>query len=143
MATEIHGGDIVYRQQQFSIDNSTITFERGVGNGTSHVGRWCSLSADMTVQLAADGEGLVGKLLKVQANGLATLEFEGARMKADAGDGITLVRGRGIVGALGAASARGYVRNPVVTANATGIAERLAARGTVIDAANNIVRFPY
>ena len=89
MATQLHGGEIVFNRQQFTIDENTITYDRTKANGSEQTGRWVSLSADMTIQLAADGEGLVGKLEKVDGK-LGTVAYNAALIKADAGDGITL-----------------------------------------------------
>ena len=143
MATEKHGGEIIFRRQQFDIDGSTITYDRTKPNGAEQVGLWCSLSDDMEIQLAADGDELVGKLTKVQANGLGVVDYDAALIKVNPGASVTLVRGRGLVGALGASSARGYVRNPVLADTEAGRVERLIARGTVLSVAGNLARFSY
>ena len=143
MATEKHGGEIIFRNQQFDVDGSTITYDRTKANGSEQVGLWCSLSDNMEIQLAADGQGLVGKLIKVQANGLGVVAYDAALIKVNPGTGVTLVRDRGLVGALGASSARGYVRNPILADTEAGRIERLIARGTVLDVTKNLARFSY
>jgi hypothetical protein len=109
----------------YAIDASTITYSATVAGGSSQVGLAVTLSADKTIELVGDGEFVLGKLTKVEADGKATVQVAG-HMTLPAGDGVsTVTLGKRIVGDLGAASAEGYIRE-VATATA---AELGVARG--------------
>jgi hypothetical protein len=114
----------------FKTDNSTIVYDstKAGGAATTMIGKAVSLSADDTVQLASDGEAIVGKLLKVEADNKASVQV-GGFMKLPGGASASLTRGLKVVGALGAASAKGYIRE---VASATA-AEINKGRGMIID----------
>lgn len=115
-----------YRAQTFAIDDSTITYSATEANGSDKVGLAVHLSDDDTVQTAADGEHVLGKLISVRADGFATVQVGGV-CTLPAGNGATLTLGEKIVGALNASAAEGYIR--VV---ATGTAAELGhARGCI------------
>lgn len=115
----------------YEIDDSTITYDSAQANGSAQVGLAVTLSAADTVALAADGEAILGKLIKVEADDKAVVQFAGY-MTLPAGTGATLTRGKKIVGDLGASSAKGYIRE-VATATA---AELGVARGLIQNAAD-------
>lgn len=115
-----------YRAQTFAIDDSTITYEATVANGSSKVGLAVHLSDDDTVQTVADGEHVLGKLIKVEADGFAVVQVGGV-CELPAGNGATLTLGEKIVGAVNASAAEGYIR-AVNTATA---AELGHARGCI------------
>lgn len=121
------GVDAVYRS--YKTDNSTILFDRTKSNGSAQIGLAVTLSAANTVALAADGDEVIGKLIKVEADNKATVQTDGT-MELPGGDGATLTLGAKIVGDLGAAAAKGYIR-AVNTATA---AELGLARGRIEDA---------
>lgn len=110
------------------IDNSTITYEKDESQGTSYAGRAVTMAANKTIALADDGEAVVGRLITVQVDNKATMQF-GGFMSLPKGQGATLTLGGPIVGALGAGGAKGYVRD-VDTAV---VAELAAAKGSIID----------
>ena len=112
------------------IDDSTITYLATAENGSSQVGLAVRWSADAgVIELVGDGEGVLGRLEKVEKDGIATVQYKGF-MKLKAGDGVSaLTLMSTIVGDLGAASAEGYIRE-VATATA---AELGLARGFVAD----------
>lgn len=155
MATGRIGGEIVTGYKQFYIDQSTITYSANEKNGSAQAGERLavSLSDDETVQLAADGEAIIGRLEKVEDDQygvvaqryIAVVAVEGKRMRFKGGASATLTRGVGIVGDLGASNARGYVRSPVATSNVAGIQESQRARGVLIDndATDPVVMFNY
>jgi hypothetical protein len=93
----------------YQIDESTITYDVTRSGGSSQVGLAVKMSADDTIALVGDGDRVHGKLLGVEADGLATVQVKGY-MTLPAGDGATVTVGKRIVGALGADSAEGYVR---------------------------------
>lgn len=113
----------------FKIDDSTITYSATETNGSAAVGKAVALSAAETVELAGDGEEIVGKLISVEADNYCTVQVAGV-MTLPGGSGATLTVGKKIVGDLGAASAEGYIREV-----ATGTAAELGvARGMILDA---------
>lgn len=110
----------------FFVDGVTITYSATATNGSAQVGLAVTFSADNTVALTQDGNAVVGKLLSVDADGVALVQV-GGFMTLPGGNGATLTRGSAIVGALGAASARGYIRS---AASATA-AELIVCRGFI------------
>lgn len=119
---------IEYSAQTFLIDDSTITYDATKANGSAQVGLAVTLSGNGTVALVADGEAVLGKLIAVEADDKAVVQTAGY-MTLPAGSGATVTRGKQIVGDLGAASAKGYIRD-VNTATA---AELGVADGKIID----------
>jgi hypothetical protein len=113
----------------FKIDNSTIVYSATQNGGSAAVGLAVTESAADTIKLTEDGEGVLGKLLAVESDNIATVQIGGA-MKLPGGNGASLTRMKKIVGALGAGNARGYIRE-VNTAQA---AELGVARGMILDA---------
>lgn len=110
------------------IDNSTITFDVTKVGGSASVGLAVTLSANKTVALAADGNEVFGKLIKVEDDGVATIQ-DGGFMKLPGGTAAALTPGKKIVGAL-LVAAKGYIRE-VATATA---AELGVAKGEIVDA---------
>jgi len=126
-AVAFDGIDATY--ETFLIDNSTITYSATVANGSSKVGLAVALSTHKTIETAGDGEEVLGKLVKVEADNKAVVQTDGY-MTLPGGNGATLTPGKKIVGALNASSAEGYIREV-----ATGTAAELGvARGMIIDA---------
>jgi hypothetical protein len=122
----------------FLIDNSTITYDGTLANGaaTTMIGKAVTLSAANTVALAADGDPILGKLLSVESDNKCAVQIEGY-MTLPGGASAALTRGKKIVGALGAASAKGYIREATAS-GATYLqaeaVEALKARGFIQDA---------
>lgn len=117
------------RRDTYLIDNSTIAYDATKVNGSAQVGLAVTESAAGIVALTADGNGVLGKLIKVTPDNKAVVQTHGY-MTLPGGNGASLTRMKKIVGALGAASARGYIRE-VATATA---AELGVADGKIIDA---------
>jgi hypothetical protein len=117
------------RYRTYLIDNSQITFSATTAGGSAQVGLAVNFSAANTVQLAGDGEAVIGKLLNVEANLVCRVQIGGC-MTLPAGTGASLTRGKKIVGAV-LVAARGYIRE-VATATA---AELGVARGFIANAA--------
>jgi hypothetical protein len=112
----------------YQIDASTITYDATKTNGSAQVGLAVTLSGNNTIALTADGDFVLGKLESVESDGKARVQELG-HMTLPGGDGATLTRGTKIVGALGAAAAKGYIRS---AASATA-AELLKGRGFIHD----------
>lgn len=113
----------------FTIDNSTITYSATAERGTAQRDLAVKLVSANTIALTTDGSHVLGRLDSVDANLKARVQTKGT-MRLPGGSGATLTVGKKIVGALGAASAAGYIRE-VATATA---AELGLARGLIIDA---------
>lgn len=121
----------------FKIDNSTITYDGTKANGaaTTMIGKAVTLSADDTVALCADGDAVLGKLISVEGDNKCSVRCHGF-VTLPAGASATVTRGKKIVGALGASSAKGYIRDVVVAAGTYAAAEAneaQKARGVIID----------
>jgi hypothetical protein len=97
------------RDETYKIDASTITYDVTKANGSAQVGLAVTFSADDAIKLTEDGEFVLGKLLKVEADGYATVQVAG-HMELPGGDGASLTLGKAIVGDLGADNAKGYIR---------------------------------
>lgn len=117
------------RRETYLIDGVTITYDATKANGSAQVGLAVTESAAGTAALTADGNGVLGKLIKVEADGKAVVQTDGY-MTLPGGNGASLTRMKKIVGALGPSSAKGYIRE-VNTATA---AELGVADGKIIDA---------
>ena len=121
----------------FKIDNSTITYDATKANGaaTTMIGKAVTFSADDTVALCADGDAIVGKLINVEGDNKCSVRTKGF-VTLPGGASATLTRGKKAVGALGASSAKGYIRDVVVAAStyaASEANEAQKARGLIID----------
>ena len=112
--------------ETFFIDDSTITYDAAEEGGAASVGLATTLSGNDTIALVADGQGVLGKLLHVESDGVAAVVTEGV-MELPGGDGATLTRMKKIVGDLGANSAKGYIRE----VNTAVAAELGVARGEI------------
>lgn len=130
--TEIDFAGIGYRSVTYKIDASTITFDATKANGigkAAGTGDAVMLSAAGTIALTSDAAAVLGKLLKVESDGKATVQEQGY-MQLPGGSGATLTVGTKIVGDLGAAAERGFIRS---VAAAT-LAEVAVAKGEIVDA---------
>lgn len=114
---------IGYEAQTFLIDDSTITYSATAANGSASVGLAVTLSTHSTVALAADGEFILGKLIKVESDDKAVVQT-GGYMTLPGGTSATLTPGLKIVGDL-LVSAKGYIR--VVATEDT------VSRGFIVD----------
>lgn len=114
------------------IDNATITYDATKAGASAQVGLAVTWSADDTIALCADGDYVLGKLLRVTDDLFAAVQVEGFCQLAG-GNAATLTRGTAIVGALGAASAKGYIRS-VNTAVAAEMGKQNARIHNVADA---------
>ena len=125
--------DIRYGAITMKIDNSTIVFDgtKARGADATMLDKAVTLSANDTVALCADGDAVFGKLLKVESDGFCTVQRYGFAT-LPGGASATRTRGKKIVGALGASSAKGYIRE-VATGTAAGIGKQ---RGEIINTAD-------
>lgn len=112
---------IGYSAQTFYTDE-TITYDREAENGSAQAGLAVTLSDDATVGLAGAGDLVLGKLLKVESDGKATVQT-GGYVALPAGEGATIAAGDQVVGAAGPGGVLGYVNG------GTG-------RGIVVDASD-------
>ncbi len=114
--------------ETFKIDNDTITYVSTEERGSASRDLAVTMSADDTVKLTEDAERVVGKLISVSDDNMARVQV-GGYMTLPGGSGASLTRGKSIVGDLGAASAKGYIRE-VDTATA---AELGVAAGEIVN----------
>lgn len=94
----------------YQVDGSDIVFEPTVAKGSSKAGLAVMLSGDGIVRLTADASPVLGKLLHVEPDGFCAVQTEGV-VELPGGASATLTANTKIVGALGASSARGYIRS--------------------------------
>lgn len=120
------------------IDNSTITFDATKVNGSASANLAVTLVGNNNDQVAlvADGDRVLGKLLKVEPDGACLVQDRGF-VSLPAGNGSTVTTGQPVVGALGASSAKGYIRNAVAIGSSFAqaeLVERSKARGLIHNA---------
>jgi hypothetical protein len=115
--------------ETFLIDNSTITYDATKDGGSSQVGLAVTFSANDTVALTQDSDFVLGKLMVVESDGTCTVQTKGG-CTLPAGNAATVTAGSTVVGALGAASAKGFVRNT----NSAVAAELMKQNGRIYDA---------
>ena len=112
----------------------SITYDRTYEGNSPEFGRACAMTAASEVDLCADADCVVGKLLKVEKDPTYTyvcsVQVAGL-MTLPGGTGATLTRGKKVVGDLLVAD-KGYIRE-VDTAVA---AELGKMRGFIIDASD-------
>lgn len=134
LSASIVGVDAVFAT--FKIDDSTITYSASYAGGSAQVGLAVNLSDDQTVQLVGDAEPVLGKLIKVEADNMATVQIGGG-CTLPGGTSATLTHGKRIVGDL-LVAAEGYIREvgdpTTVDPTLAQMQEMLAARHTIIDA---------
>lgn len=122
----------------FNTDNSTIVYDvtQIDGAAVATIGMAVSLSAGSTVQLTADAQAVIGKLILVESDNKGTVQIEGFQ-RLPGGLSATLTLGSHVVGATGTAAARGYIRS----ASGSTAAEIILMQGRIIDAtdATNVI----
>lgn len=128
-ATLLHVQDAEGRTETFTIDNSSITYSATQTGGSAAVGKAVTLVAGV-LELAADGEAILGKLLKVEPDNTALVQISGF-MTLPGGTSATLTQGARIVGDL-LVAAEGYIQ-----AAASGTAaHHVVSRGFIVDASD-------
>jgi len=138
LSTSVNGVAPVYAS--FKIDNSTITYDATKAGGSDQVDLALRLvpGTDQTIELVGDGERVLGKLIKVESDDIATVQMAGG-MTLPGGDSATLTIGAPIVGDLGPSSAEGYIR-AAATASASPtqdeVNEARLCRGQITDASD-------
>lgn len=118
------------------IDDDTITYSALVENGSAAVGKAVKFSADgAVIALTVDASGVLGRLGKVEADGVALVQYHGF-MVLPAGYGVSeLTLMKKIVGDLGPATAPGYIREVNTAAPAElGVARGFAQDDSVLTA---------
>jgi hypothetical protein len=116
--------------ETYKADGVTITYDATKAGGSTAVGLAVTLSGDSTVALCADGDAIEGKVILVESDGKVNVQDDGY-MTLPGGVSATLTRGSKIVGALGASSAKGYIRTAAASS-----AELLKADGEIIDSSD-------
>lgn len=129
MALDIQFDSIEGPLATFEIDGVTITYSATEEYGSAQVGLVVKVTSSKVIALPSTGEGFIGVLELVEADGAATVRTSGYA-RAKKGDG-TLTAGTKMVADVRTA-AKGYVRS---VAAAT-LAEVAVARHSVIDVAD-------
>lgn len=109
--------------------NGDFSYSNSAPGGTTAAGLAVKLTSDQTVGLTTDASMVLGKLLFMHDTGTFCTVQTGGYCFLPVGNGASVTAGKKIVGALGAASAKGYVRE---VAAAT-LAEVAVARGVIVD----------
>lgn len=104
--------------------DATIVYSATEAGGSVSVGKAVSIESNNLVTLVGDGENVLGKLISVDSDGFCTVQHHGF-MTLPGGSGATLTAGLKIVGALGAASAEGYIK--------VASTEHTLSRGMILD----------
>lgn len=117
---------IGFEAETFEHDN-TIVYDDTKDGGSAQVGLAVSLEAAAQVTLAGSGEGVIGKLIKVEQDGFCVVQT-GGYVTLPGGDSAVLTIGAKVVGDLGAASAEGYIQ--------AASTEHTVSRGTIVDASD-------
>jgi hypothetical protein len=99
---------IGYEAETYAHDN-TIVYDATKVGGATQVGLAVTIESNALVSLVGDGENVLGKLIKVESDGLCVVQT-GGHMTLPGGDSATLTAGLKIVGDLGAAAAEGYIQ---------------------------------
>jgi hypothetical protein len=120
---------IGFRAITLVADGSTIVYDSTKNNGSASTGLAVQMTGNNTAALAADGTEVIGRLDRVEPDGMCVVQIHGG-CELPGGNGATLTAGSKIVGAVNASSAPGYIRN---VASGTA-AENAAARHTILDA---------
>lgn len=115
--------------ETFPIDASTITFDATKARGSAQVDLAVKISANNQIALADTNDPILGQLLLVEPDGMAAVQT-GGYVNLPGGQSATLTPGSKIVGAQGAASAKGYIK----TADPAQLAQVAAGRGMITDA---------
>lgn len=113
--------------------DGTIVYDSTVNGGSSKVGLAVKMVSADTVALATAGSGIAGKLIKVESDGVCTVQVAGVvTLPVGAGHAANNVvtLGSKIVGDASVTPANGYIKG--VTTNAWN-ADQLVGRGVVLD----------
>lgn len=104
-----------FKADDFGTGTATIIFDGTKAGGSTQVGLAVTLVSNTgEIDLTSDGDRVLGKLIKVEADGRCTVQVTGG-MTLPAGASATVDAGTKIVGALGASSAKGYIRSMTAT----------------------------
>ena len=94
----------------FQGDGDTIKYDATKPNRSDAVGKAFKLNADGIGELVEDGDGIEGKVISVDDDHKFTGAYMFGGQRLPLGAGATVARGDKLVGALGAGSAKGYVK---------------------------------
>lgn len=117
----------------FKIDNSTITFDATKEGGSTQVGLAVTLSADNTIALVDTDQKVLGKLVKVASDNVASVQVAGG-MTLAAGSAVSVGFRRPIIGAQNT-GAKGYIKqvSDAATPTAAEVNAVMNGRGIILD----------
>ena len=134
----------------FTADGDTITYDKNAENRSAAVGKAFKVNADGKAELVADGDEIVGKVLAVDEDNVITGAYICGGLRLPLGNSATVARGNKLVGALGADSAKGFVKavaaapeavsitdTDYTTTNFANLAEASEAVDSVVDELTN------
>ncbi|MDE0482867.1 MAG: hypothetical protein OXI67_09835 [Candidatus Poribacteria bacterium] len=107
----------------FTADGDTITYDKNAENRSAAVGKAFKVNADGKAELVADGDEIVGKVLAVDEDNVITGAYICGGLRLPLGDSVTVARGDKLVGALGADSAKGFVKAVAAAPEAVSITD--------------------
>ena len=101
--------EIKAKYSSWKIDAATITYSAASAGGSAQVGlAVTTTSTAETIALVGNNEFVLGKLIKVEADGIATVQHKGV-MTLPGGTSASLTRGKAIMGDL-LVAAKGYIQ---------------------------------
>ncbi|MCY3744478.1 MAG: hypothetical protein OXH00_25970 [Candidatus Poribacteria bacterium] len=95
----------------FQGDGKTIKYDITKPNRSEAVGKAFKINADGKGELVGDGDEIDGKVISVDDDHKFTGAYMFGGLNLPLGENATVARGDKIVGALGASSAKGYVKS--------------------------------
>ena len=101
--------EVATRRVTYKIDNVTIIYDKTKTKGSAQVGFAVGLSDDGIVELVNDNNVIEGKLDEVFPDNKASVIVDGYAF-LPAGAAAAVAIGRKVIGALGPAGARGFVK---------------------------------
>ena len=124
----------------FQGDGDTIKYDATKPNRSEAVGKAFKINENGIGELVADGDEIDGKVIAVDDDHKFTAAYLFGGLTLPLGTGATVARGNKVVGAVGASSAKGYVKaatKPETIATDAGIdstAEVRAAYNNLVEA---------
>jgi hypothetical protein len=131
---------LTFYADDFGTGTATIVYDAKQNAGSAQVGRAVTVvsvsGGKAEIDLADDGQLVLGKLVRVEADGACSVQVAGG-MTLPGGNGATLTLGSRIVGAQGPSNALGYIRS-VAAAGGTyaqaASTDTQRGRGMILDA---------
>ena len=122
-------------------DGTTIVYDKNKPNRSDAVGKAYKINASGKAELVGDGDEIDGKVLSVDPENNITGAYKFGGLSFLIGDGETVTVGSKVVGALGPASAKGYIKDaPALPNNLADVAAADIDAFGEVRTAHNAVR---